>query len=257
MYKLPTPEPMSKQQILAKAHQFSLEYIREVGAEHVLNCGIDFDEVYDTVIIPRYEVTLIKSEDLGVDDFGDSILGQFIPKEKAALIDKKLLELRDPRRVFTEWHESTGHGVLQGGFLRKTVSKNQKIYSTEKSLFLIENTFEWQANTFAANVAAPRSYVWCIFRKLFGMNRKITYCGPSRYSLIFNNIFWPVYACSPLNLAWRIAKKIRHYFWGLSIESLAYQVLEVAIDMNGHDRGNFWAPKQDSLGGILEGLVKS
>ena len=239
MYKLPSPEPMSELRILEKAHQFWLEYVREVGPEHVLNCGVDFDKVYDAVIYPKHEITLDKEQDLGLDDFGDPILGKFISKDKTALIDKKLFESRDPRRVFTEWHECTGHGVLQGEFLRKTASKNQKLYSTEKSMFLIENAFEWQANTFAANVAAPRNYVRCIFIKLFGMRRKIRYCGPRRYSLCYNNNTWFVYVRSPFELAWRIAKRMQHYFWGLSAESLAYQLLEVAIDNNGYDNGGF------------------
>lgn len=253
MYNLPHPEPMSKLQILNKAHQFWLEYVGEVGREHVLNCGVNFDEVYDTVIYPKHEITLVRDEDLGVDDFGNPILGRYIPKEKTALVDNKLFESRDPRTTFTEWHEVAGHGILQGEFLRKTQSKNQKLYTTEKGINPLgfENAFEWQANTFAANVAAPKCYVYCIYVKLFGMRRKIRYNGPGRYSLIFNNMFWPIYVGSPLNLAWKIAKRIRHYFWGLSIESLAYHVLNVAIDMNGYDRGEFWTVEQNSLGDAL------
>lgn len=251
MYKLPSPEPMSKLQILGKAHQLWLEYVREVGPEHVLNCGVDFDEVYDAVIYPKYEITLVKNEDLGKDDFGDPILGRFIPKENVALVDNKLFETRDPRAVFTEWHETTGHGILQGGFLRKNAQKYQKLFTTEKSMNLIENTFEQQANIFAANVAAPLRYVECMFIKLFGARRKIRYCGPGKYSLCYNNNNWFVYVSSPIELAWKIAKRMKHYFWGLSAESLSYQVLEVAIDTNGYDRGKLWGQKYASTVGDM------
>lgn len=103
----------------------------------------------------------------------------------------------------------------------------------------MENSFERQANTFAANVVAPRNYVYCIFVKLFGSRRKIRFCGAGRYSLCFNNISWFVYANSPFELAWITAKGIQHYFWGLSAEVIAYQLLEVAIDNNGYNWRSF------------------
>ena len=231
MYHWPTPEPMSKRQILEKAHQFWLEYIREVGPEYVLNRGVDFDEVYDAVIYPHYEIILVKDEDLGLDDLGDPILGRFIPKENTALVDNKLFKTRDPRTVFTEWHEVTGHGVLQGEFLRKTESNNQKLYSTEKSMNLIENTFEWQANTFAANIAAPLNFVYCVWVKMFGMWRKMRYTGPGYYNLsLLNGTNLRFYIGSASELARRIAGLMKRYFGGLSIESLSYQVQRAAIE---------------------------
>lgn len=247
MYKLPYPEPMSKLQIQEKARMFWSEFVREVGPEHVLNCGINFDEVYDALIYPLYGINIVKDEDLGVDDSGEPILGRFLPRENTAFVDNKLFETHDPRRVFTEWHEVVGHGILHGPFLRKSANNNPTLVTTPKGISLLENafnTFEWQANVFAANVAVPKSYVYCIFAKLFGMRRKIKYCGPRRYSLIYNDMFWPVRASSPLNLAWIIAKRIRHYFWGLSTESIAYQVLDVIIDQNGYNRGEFFPSRQ-------------
>ena len=247
MYKLPSPEPMSEKMILDRAHSFWLDVVRELGAEYLLRRGLDFDEVYDAVIYPKYGIFLCKDEYLNVDDDGTPILGKFLPKDNTALVDKKLFETYDARRIFTEVHETAGHGILHGQYLRKNANKFPKLYSTERTVGLDKNTFdwkkfntfEWQANTFAANVAAPRNYVWCIFVKLFGMERKIKYQGAGRYSLIYNSMFWPVYVSSPYDLAWKIAKRMQHYFWGLSAESLAYQLLEVAIDNNGYDNGGF------------------
>lgn len=251
MVQLPHVPPMSKLQILHKAHEFWLEYVREVGPEYILNCGVNFDEMYEVVLYPKYEIVLVTDEDLGVDDEGTAILGKFLPKDNTALVDKKLFEERDPRRVFIEGHEVIGHGILHGPFLRKNAYKFPKLYSTEKGIDPTQNRFNWktfntfeqQANTFAANVMAPRIYVWCMFIKLFGMRRKIRYCGPGKYSLCYNNNNWFVYVSSPLELAWKIAKRMKHYFWGLSAESLSYQVLKVAIDTNGYDRGKLWGQK--------------
>jgi hypothetical protein len=239
MYNWPTPQPMSEEGILNRAHGFWIDIISEFGADYLLNVGIEFDEVYEAIIYPEFEVYLEKNVNLGVDDFGEQILGRYIPKDNTALLDKKLFDTRDPRRVFTEWHEVAGHGVLQGVFLRKNAIKYDKLYTTDKSMKFIENSFERQANTFAANIAAPRSYVWCVFRKLFGSRRKIKYCGPGKYSLCFNDNTWFVSVSSPFELAWTIAKRIQHYFWGLSAEVIAYQLLEVAIDNNGYSRGSF------------------
>ncbi len=265
MINFPKTEPMSESMILNRAHSFWLDVVSEFGAEYLLNKGIDFDEIYDAVIYPKFEIVLCKDEDLGVDDDGTPILGKFLSKENTALVDKKLFDTHDARRVFTQVHEVAGHGILHGSYLRKIASKFPILYSTERTVGLDKNafdwrsfnTFEWQANTFAANIIAPKNFVYCIYAKLFGTRRKIRYCGPGRYSLIFNDIFWPVYVCSPLNLAWKIAKRIRHYFWGLSIESLAYQVLEVAIDMNGYNRGDFWTAERNSLGNALEDWLDS
>jgi hypothetical protein len=246
MYTLPKPIPMSKQQIREEAHQLWLEYLAEVGADYVLKHGIDFDEMYLAVIYPHHEISLDKNQDLGVDDFGEPILGKFSPKDNTALVDRKLFEENDPRRVFTEWHETVGHGILHGPFLRKTASDHPKLFTTPKGISLLENafnTYEWQANALAANVAAPKMYIHCLYAKLFGTRRRVKYCGPRWYSLIFNDMCWLVYAGSPLNLAWKIARRIRFYFWGLSIEAIAYQVLDVVIDQNGYDKGEIW-PKE-------------
>lgn len=245
MYQLPCPEPMSKSQILEKAHQFFQAYLREVGEDHVLKHGINFDEVYDALIYPCYEVILVRDQDLGVDDSGERILGQFLPKENTALIDKKLYACKDPRQVFTQWHEVAGHGVLHGKFLRKKENRDCRLYSTQTSMNQFENAFEWQANTFAANVAAPLNYVRCIFTKLFGTKKRIRYYGPGRYDLYCNNEDRRVYVDSVSELAKAIAKQMQQFFGGLSIQSLSYQVQQVAIDNCG-DSMNAFASSQRS-----------
>jgi hypothetical protein len=241
---------MSELQIRERAHSLWLEYIREVGPEYVLKKGNSFDDVYDAVIYPHYEVTLIKDDDLGVDDFGDPILGQFLPKENTALVTSRLFEKRDPRRVFTEWHEVAGHGVLHGPFLRKNARKYRTLNSTEKSMNLIENTFEVQANTFAANIAAPLNFVYCIWVKLFGMWREIRYAGPGYYDLcLTSGTNLRCYIGSVSDLAWRITDLMKHYFGGLSNQSLSYQVQRVCIEYTVNN--NYKCEFAPTLGEVL------
>ena len=114
------------------------------------------------------------------------------------------------------------------------------------------DTFKWQANTFAVNAFAPRNFVWCLYSKMLEMDRKIMYCGPSSYSLVCNKTPRQVYVRSPLQLAWVIAKRKQTYFWGVSAQSLAYQVLAMAFDSHGYPIGDLseWGPAVD-IGEIL------
>jgi hypothetical protein len=55
-----------------------------------------------------------------------------------------------------------------------------------------------------------------------------------------------------------IAKEIQTSFWGLSAQSLAYQVLHVAVDSNGYPQGDLdeWGPAVrvgQVVGNVLRG----
>lgn len=239
MYEWPHIEPMSEQGIRERAFNVWLEYVNEVGVEYVFNHGSSFDEMYDAVIYPKYEVICDKSKDLGVDDEGVPILGKFLPKENVALVDRKLFATADPRRIFTQYHETAGHGILHGPYLRKNAHKYPTLFSTEKSVGLSKNgfdwrqmnTFEWQANAFAANLAAPLNFVYCVWVKMFGTWRKMRYTGPGYYNLcLVTGTNLRLYIGSVSELAWRIAGLMKHYFGGLSSQSLSYQVQRVAIE---------------------------
>ena len=117
------------------------------------------------------------------------------------------------------------------------------------------NTFEQQANIFGVNAFAPRNFVWCLYSKLFGMDRKIRFYGPTTYTLTCEGLPFRLYLRHPIQLAWIIAKRIQPYFWGLSIQCLTYQVLRVAVDNNGYAQGSMdtWGAP-NSIGEILEQL---
>lgn len=255
---LPCPEPMSEQQICQRAHKLFWDYVREVGESYIMRVGIDFDDVYDSIIYPNYEICLDTSIDLDVDDRGDEILGQFLPEDNTVLISSRLIARNDPRRVFTTLHEVVGHGILHGNFLRKNSKNYPNLYSTEESMKLIENTFEGQANAMAVNFLSPEGFVLALYRKVFGTWRKINYIGPGRYNLYVNGVDCSVWAASPYQLAWAVAKRIKHYFWGLSTESIMYRVLKVAIERNGHNNRDFSSPNRifsvgECLGVTMEG----
>jgi hypothetical protein len=246
MYEFPCIRPMSKELIRQEAHLLWVKYVQVVGPEHVLNHGVDFNELYDALIYPQYEIELVRDQTLGLADDGSQILGEFLPKDNTALVDKSLYETGDHRFVFTVSHEVIGHGVLHGPFLREHAKEYATLLSTERSTGLTAsgfdwsqmNTFEWQANAFAAHVIAPRTYVWCLWVKLFGTDRKMGYRGPGCYHLTFKDMSLPVKINSPFQLAWIIAKKMEHYFWGLSTQCIAYQVAAAVVDYRGYELGD-------------------
>ena len=251
MYNLPSPEPMSMYTVRMKAEALFWDYVKEVGEDYILKNGLNFDDAYDSVIYPRYEIAMDRNIDLGVDDDGIEIFGQFLPHHNVALISRNLIVRNDPRLLFTTIHEVVGHGILHGNYLRKTGKDYPHLYSTRESIFM-ENAFEHQANTMAINFVAPEGFVLALYWKVFGTRRNINYTGPGRYSLCFNNKNWSVWANSPYHLAWLIAKKLKHYFWGLSTESLMYRVLKAVINCNGYNNRNFSSSRKiDSIGDLL------
>jgi len=245
-------EPMSKREIIDRADRFWWKVLGELGTHHILTHGLSFDDIYEAVIYPQHEVILERNVDLGVDDFGVPILGQYLPKEMTALVDRKLSETGDPRLPSVSWHEAGGHGVLQGKYLKACQGRIRKLCDTDRSLRLIENTFELQANTFARHVAAPMGLVWVTFQRVFGISRKIPFCGPRVYMLNGQK----TYAASPIDLAWKIARTMQHRFGGLSAECLAYQLIQIAVAYEGYDRGKLWTGNQaDTMGSAIRNLL--
>lgn len=247
--------PMSENRVRELAHTFFKTVVNKFGADYLIANGIRFDEIYDAIIYPQYEIAMDIACDLGLDDDGIQILGQFLPKENVARISRVLVEGNDPRKVFTCWHEVVGHGVLQGRYLRKNLRKHPKLFTTQESIRLWENTFERQANLFASNVAAPQSYIRVIGTRVFGTDRRIRFIGPGHY-FIGNR---RVYATTPQNLAWLTAKVIQPYFGGLSAEALSYQVSPVFIDPNGFDWGKPFDIGSDvrTIGQLVEATLSA
>ncbi len=246
MWQLPEPEPMSDPQIVDRAQDLFQEYVRVVGEKHIATCGMDFENIYDVLIYPKYEIAMEK-EDLGQDDDGTEILGEFLPKDNVALLSKNLFETGDPRKVFTQIHEVIGHGVLHGPFLRKNANKYSRLCTTAGTIddgvdvfsSNVFNTFESQANTFAVSFFIPIQYLTSLYCRLARTKRQFRYTGPGRYGFYFHGRDFSRYAASPYQAAWIIAKQMEHYFWGLSTECLAYRVLEVCVDANGYTNRDF------------------
>jgi hypothetical protein len=123
------PPPFSARQIIEQAEAIGEEAIWCLSRPP-LNLPpelfhLSFDAAYNEFIYPKYDITLTEDQDLGIDDAGNKILGSFDPLDNAAFIDVSLSD--DPRRTFTCWHEVGGHGLLQGEWLRKELTRLRRV----------------------------------------------------------------------------------------------------------------------------------
>ena len=159
------PPPFSNRYIIEQAEDLGEKLIQTLALPPLglppAIWHISFDTAYNEIIYPTHGISLIEDADLGYDEQGQKIFGKYDPLENAAYIDVSLKN--DPRRAFTCWHEVGGHGVLQGGWLRRELGRLQRrgcLTTTETSMsFCTMNVMERQANLFAANAAAPTRFL--------------------------------------------------------------------------------------------------
>lgn len=222
------PPKFSNSEIIEKAERLSKQYAMSVEPELAL-LATSFDAVYENVIYPNYGIELIETEDLGHDDDGQKILGEYCPLTNKAYIDVSLHpKSKDPRRAFTCWHEVGGHGVLQGDWLRKEMRRigaDRRIVTTEDSLDLTtSNILERQANLFASHAGAPTWLLNHAIRETYRITRPIRYCGPRRYCLDVNGHCQYYHVASFNDFCRVIALNIQWRFGWLSIEAMSYRI---------------------------------
>lgn len=217
------------------AHSLVIEYIRLGRGAQLLKLGYSFEELFDSVIYPTYQIELIEDAPLGFAPGGGEILGAYDPEANRAFISPCLKN--DPRRIFTCFHEVVGHGVLQGDWLREQSHilnlDAETIVTTEVSLLpSTVSALERQANFCAAATAAPRPLLWRFANRTFDCRgRPIRFGGrEKRHCLhVHGKDIWYDDVESAFDLAKITASKIKHLFWGLSNECLAYRLLEAGI----------------------------
>ncbi len=214
--------PISRSEIIRLAETLTLDFRSLAGDRALL--GIDRERVFEELIYPKYEVQLIDHLDLGRDEAGNRILGQFDPITNHLYFDQMLRA--DPRRVFTFWHE-IGHVVLHGDWMRRLVRLGSKpcvISTTELSLSpRTRQQLEIQANLFASHAAAPTWLLVSSFERVFGIHR-LDYVGPGEYSFClkcgtqFRDVTGFAELCATA------AYFLKPYFGGLSQEALGYRI---------------------------------
>lgn len=214
------------------------KYVEALGAD-VAIFGMNFDLLYEHVIYPDFGIVLEERASLGFDTDGKKVFGEFDPIANTAYIDADLApEVNDPRRVFTLFHEVAGHGVLQGEWIRSEFDRVRtvgRVTTTEDMLDpRTTNILEWQANLFAAHVAAPTWLLAHWMQHRLHLHRPVCFTGRGEYcvdiaghtSLYFADTIDDVYR--------RLASCLKPFFGGLSVEALSYRVAETgwAVDMS-------------------------
>ena len=231
-------------EIIKRAEELTKRWARHVGPDIGLVLT-SFDAIYNEIIYPEYEIKLKENCDLGFDEEGVKILGEYDWMENVAYIDQAINEeTSDPRRAFTLWHEVGGHGVLQGDWLRKEqsrVSGNHRLVTTELS---IKNqtidVLERQANLFAANAGVPLWLLEYRMRQVYRPTRPFRFIGPSRYCLDVNGRCRYGDVSTFDDLCRFIAYYVKSSFGGMSSESIGYQVAKTYLvrDVSTRTRPN-------------------
>ena len=222
---------LTRSEIIGAAGQLIQRYIEIRGCQYVDRVGIDFDDVYNTVIYPEYEIGLVEDEGLGFDCKENRILGRFDVASNTAYVDASLrIGTGDPRRAFTCWHEVGGHGVLQGAWLRDRLrlhSAPSSIITTDAALTpATESVLKRHANVFTVNAAAS---LWLVQREIvrvFNSSHPFRYCGPCRYGFEVHGRYLTHYVGDFDELCSWIACHIKKKFWGLFTEAVSNRAKE-------------------------------
>jgi hypothetical protein len=210
----------TKQDIINLANWCLNKYVAEMGWAKPYQIIIKIQDIYEAVIYPLYELSLITNIDLGEHD-NCKVLGKTISAEKTILIDKTIsFPNKDARFTFTFGHE-IGHGIL---------------HPYEKQLFrctdyMINNPIdllEMQANVFAEHLIMPHNLVIYRYKEHYNTNRVFRYVGVGDYC--FNGR--SCYICSPEHLACKLAEPLIPYFSYVSKESLGYTINHAGIIQN-------------------------
>lgn len=218
--------------IIDGARRLMARYEGIVGRDYVLHHGLHFDDFYEKLIYPEFRVDLYEDEDLGDDANGVKLLGRYDVKRNTAHLDRIISrEADDPRRTFTCWHEVAGHGVLQGNWLRDQLGREGSSEFVEVTEYSIspatERTLEWQANLFAAHLAAPDWLVNYAMHTTFKPKRPFPFFEPGIYWLDVHGLRLRKYIVDAGDLCGWIGSKISGFFGGLSAEAVGYRVMDL------------------------------
>lgn len=225
-FKYYHPSRLTNKTIISIAGDISDLYAQLNGDVHPDLFSIAFDQVFDSVIYPHYEILLDEESDLGFHQ-DEKVLGFYDAESNAISLDrlfKNNSEIMRWKRTFTGWHE-LGHAILHRSWL--LTQKQKRISTSEQSLsYENEARLERQANLFAAHAAAPQWFLDFVLKSTFDLTRPIRYIGPTTYDLYPRGCQRRCRATNLYDLCMNIAYAIRHRFGELSIEALTYRIQE-------------------------------
>lgn len=221
-------------QLFQLARRLVGELATVVGWDHLRTQGPSFDLLYEKVILPKYQIRLDETTELGFHSDGRQILGCFDADSNTAYVDRSIAKpTNDSRRAWTCYEEVCGHGVLQGPWLRDRC----KLGCTIRSLSFgdeisapLRGKLEEQARKFAGLVAAPQDLTVRIIERTFQTRGKpFVYTGHCEYMLDVRGKKVVIRVHSFDELCWQIASKVHHLFGGLSRQAIGIRLAQYRI----------------------------
>ncbi len=206
--------------ILMAAHYLE-SYIQEKGWSSPEEITLDIKDIYDTIIYPETEFTLITDVALG-NFAGEKVLGKTVLDEKIILISPDIAPPNnDPRFPFTFAHE-IGHAVLHQN------CQNEHLHGTLSSFTNNFDPIERQANSFAAQLLMPHDLVKFRFYEQYNMKHPYIYTG--------RGVYWingeKIHIHSLSHLCNKLAEPLTCFFSNVSKSSLSLTLLETGLINN-------------------------
>lgn len=221
----------SRREIIDAAGRLMARYEAIVGRDYIQSHGLHFNDVYERLLYPEFQIDLYEEADLGTDDHGEKILGRYDVDANVAHLDRVIApESGDPRRAFTCWHEVAGHGALQGDWLREQLAAGGRGFVNVTDVSLSpdeERVLERQANLFAAHLAAPDWLINYAVHTILRPTRRFVFFGPCLYWLDVHGVPIRKHVADVADLCGWIGSKIAGYFGGLSAQALGYRIREM------------------------------
>lgn len=187
--------------------------------------GLTFEEIYHGILVPEYGIEVVRDVDLGFDSDGRRRLGASDPVTDTAYMSEWFSRKpKDPRRLFTELHETVGHLVFQGPWLRSEMER-LGLRELRFASWEDEARLERIANIVAGVAAAPEYLIVSQMRRIMELGTKpIRFVGPGTYSLRAFGTDQDHYIGSFEELCDLLVRILHPRFGGLSKEALSYEV---------------------------------
>ncbi len=223
----PKKRKITKQQILDLTNDLIDEYIREKNWRTPEDIRLDIQDMYETVIYPRIEYTLVTSLNLGHLE-NNKILGKTVPQERVILLDNSISPPNyDPRYPFTFGHE-IGHAFCHTDEPESFRCSQDEISSTDSL-----SPKEADANFFSANFLMPEFLVKLNFHRCYNPKRPFAYYGKGQeYCFTAYGSTRIIRIDSYSHFCVTLAKPLTTFFSNVSKTSLGLRIHNLGLVLN-------------------------
>jgi Zn-dependent peptidase ImmA (M78 family) len=234
MNKLSKDDPFgmkSLSQAKRLAEECLSKYIQLKSWKKLDDIVIDVQEIYDFVIYPEYEVSLVTNVKLGEKE-GEDILGVTVVTENVIYIDQSIASPNNDCRYSLILAHEIGHALLHN-------ESDQNLKYTPNAFAMFDDCAfnELQADTFAETLVMFDALLHYRLTQKYGAYRSFVYNGPGKYCI--NKVdchiesLFDFYQC--------LAEPLTPYFSNVPVEDLGRRMEKMRFikDKTNHKKSVF------------------